>query len=88
MLCRGFVLVKRRLFLGRIYALAKRSNSKAASAEFSRRPRKSRRLQLCGRRSRVHRHKRAPNVPNAVQPGILNLEREENTTRPEHPANF
>src|SRR5882762_1497918 len=70
------------------HALAQRSNSKAARPEISRRLRKSRRLQLKGRRTRVNRHKRAPNVPKAVQPPILNLEREENPARPEHPANL
>jgi len=69
-------------------ALAKRSNSKAASPEISRHPRKACRFQPRGHRRRVYRHERAPNVSNPVQPPILNLKREENTAKPKHATNF
>ena len=35
-----------------------------------------------------HGNKRAPNVPHAMQPAILNFKGKKNTARPKYPANL
>lgn len=69
-------------------ALAKRPDSKAASPRIGRGARKSCRLQSSDDRRGVYWHKRAPNVPDPVQPPIFNFKCEENTAWPKHPANL
>src|SRR5207302_7941010 len=45
-------------------------------------------FQSCKRCRGRHGHKRAPDVPQAVQPAILNLKREEHSARPKHSPGF
>jgi len=63
-------------------ALAKRSNSKAASPEISRHPRKASAFSLADTVAGLPAQT-CSNVSNPVQP-ILNLKHEENTARPKH----